>query len=95
MEIGYALAPSERGKGYMTEALQIMVDFLFLTRQLARIQAAIIVENDSSRKVVERVGFSREGELRKAIWTRGEWRNMYLYSITREEWRSPRIFGIQ
>lgn len=93
MEIGYAIAVSERGKGYATEAVQIMVDFLFLTRQLARIQAVVDVENQGSLKVVERAGFSREGELRNAYWTRGRWRNMYMYSITRDDWKGPKIFG--
>ena len=94
MEIGYALAPSERGKGYMTEAVQILVDFLFLTKQLVRIQAVIVVGNEGSQRVVEKAGFSLEGELRNSFWTRGEWKNTRMYSITREEWKGPRIFGI-
>jgi RimJ/RimL family protein N-acetyltransferase len=93
MEIGYAIAVPERGKGYATETVQILVDFLFLTRQLDRIQAVIDVENRGSQKVVEKVGFSREGELRSAYWTRGDWKNAYMYSITREDWKEPRLFG--
>jgi RimJ/RimL family protein N-acetyltransferase len=38
IEVGYALIPRERSKGYGTEALQIMVDYLFLTRNSARIE---------------------------------------------------------
>jgi [ribosomal protein S5]-alanine N-acetyltransferase len=93
MEIGYATDVSERGKGYATEAVQIMVDFLFLTRQIARLQAVVDVENQGSQKVVERAGFSQEGELRNAYWTRGGWRNGYMYSITRDDWKEPRSFG--
>jgi RimJ/RimL family protein N-acetyltransferase len=40
LEIGYAIAPSERGKGYCTEATQLMVDYLFLSKDVSRIQAA-------------------------------------------------------
>lgn len=93
MEIGYAIAMAERRKGYATEAVQIMVDFLFLTRQLGRIQAFIDTENLGSQKVVERAGFSREGTLRNAYWTRGKWKNSYLYSITRDDWKGPQVFG--
>lgn len=43
--------------------------------------------------VVEKVGFQREGELGNAYWTRGEWKNGYMYCITRQEWKGPRVFG--
>lgn len=39
MEVAYIIDLPERGKGYATEAVQILVDFLFLTRPLERIQA--------------------------------------------------------
>ena len=94
MEIGYAMSPGERGRGYTTEAAQILVDFLFLSRQLARIQATVDVENKASQRVIEKAGFAREGLLRNAFWsTKGMWRNVYIYSITRDEWKSPRVFG--
>jgi ribosomal-protein-alanine N-acetyltransferase len=92
MEIGYVIDTPERGKGYATEAVQILVDFLFLTRQLERIQAMIDTENKGSQRVIEKAGFSREGELRNAYWTRGKWKNAYMYSITRSEWKEPRVF---
>lgn len=95
MEIGYAVDSAQRGKGYAVEAAQILVDFLFLTRQIARIQAVVDTENSASVKVIERAGFTREGELRNAYWTRGKWKNAYLYSITSSEWGSPKIFGLK
>jgi RimJ/RimL family protein N-acetyltransferase len=91
LEIGYALVPSERGKGYCTEAVQLMVDFLFLSRETMRIQATTDTRNLASQKVLERTGFKREGALRKYIFVRGELRDAYLYSILREEWKEPRI----
>ena len=39
LEIGYALALGERGKGYCTEATQLMIDYLFLSMDVSRIQA--------------------------------------------------------
>jgi RimJ/RimL family protein N-acetyltransferase len=93
MEIGYAIVVSERGKGFASEAVQMLADFLFLTKQLARIQAAVDVENIASQKVVEGAGFSKEGEIRNAYWTRGRWRNAFMYSITRDEWKGPKVFG--
>lgn len=95
MEVAYIIDIPERGKGYATETVRVLVDFLFLTRQIERIQAVIDVENKASQKVIERAGFTREGELRNAYWPRGKWRNAYMYSITREEWKEPRVFGME
>lgn len=91
MEVAYIIDVPERGKGYATEAVQVLVDHLFLTRQLERVQALIDVENEGSRRVIEKAGFRREGEIRNAYWTRGKWKNGHLYSITREDWKEPRV----
>ena len=91
LEIGYALLPSERGKGYSTEAAKLMVDYLFLSKDVARIQATTHSKNVISQKVLEKVGFKKEGTLRKPVVIRGEWTDMTLYSILREEWKEPKI----
>jgi ribosomal-protein-alanine N-acetyltransferase len=91
LEIGYSLVPSERGKGYCTEATQLMVDYLFLSKDSMRIQAQTDPRNVASQKVLEKVGFKKEGTLRKSFFMRGEWRDAYVYSILREEWKEPKI----
>jgi RimJ/RimL family protein N-acetyltransferase len=91
MEIGYIIIPSERGKGYGTEIAQIMVDYLFLSKNIVRIQATTDVKNKASQRVLEKAGFKREANLRKAGFVRGKWINGYLYSILKEEWKEPKI----
>lgn len=91
IEIGYGIVPSERSKGHGTEAIQIMVDYLFLTKDIVRIQAVVNVENLSSQRALEKAGFKQEGRLRRALWVRGKWKDGYLYSILREEWKEPKI----
>jgi RimJ/RimL family protein N-acetyltransferase len=92
MEIGYVLVPSERGKGYCSEAVKIMVDYLFLYMgDIVRIQAHTDVRNAASQKVLEKAGFKKEGTIRKGYFARGEWTDWYLYSILREEWKEPKI----
>jgi RimJ/RimL family protein N-acetyltransferase len=91
LEVGYSLIPSERGKGYGTEALKMMVDFVFLTKDANRIQAQTDSRNLASQKILEKVGFKKEGALRKSIFIRGEWRDSWIYSVLREEWKNPRI----
>ena len=91
IELGYALLPSEMGKGYGTEAVQIIVDYLFLSKGIMRIQATTDERNRPSQRVLEKVGFKKEEIIRKSGFMRGEWANDYLYSILREEWKQPRI----
>ncbi len=92
-EIGYALLPEERGKGYGTEAVTIMVDYLFLSKDIMRIQADIRPENIASQKVLEKVGFKKEGILRKCYFSRGKLRDTAIFSILREEWKEPKIIA--
>ena len=90
-EIGYGIIPSERRKGYCTEAVKIAVDYLFLLIPLVRIQAHTNVKNTASQRVLENAGFRKEGIVRKRIFVRGNWRDEFLYSILREEWIEPKI----
>ena len=91
IEIACFLVPSERGKGYGTEAVQLMVDNLFIYRNIVRIQAKAIVENKAAQRVLEKAGFKAEGTIRKLSLVRGEWRDKTLYDILLEEWKEPKI----
>jgi ribosomal-protein-alanine N-acetyltransferase len=91
LEIYYYLIQNERGKGYGTEAVMIMVDYLFLSRELMRIQATPNVDNIVSQRVLGKAGFTREEIIRKSDFSRGEWKDGCLYSILREEWKEPKI----
>jgi RimJ/RimL family protein N-acetyltransferase len=90
--IGYRMLPTERNKGYCTEAIQLIVDFLFLSRDIVRIQAETNPQNEASQRVLEKAGFTKEGVRRKAVFIRGQWHDGVLYSILREDWREPKIF---
>jgi RimJ/RimL family protein N-acetyltransferase len=91
VEIGYSLIPNERGKGYCTEAAKMLVDYLFLSKSIVRVQTHTDVRNLASQRVLEKTGFKKEGVVRKSLFSRGEWRDMILYSILREEWKVPKI----
>jgi RimJ/RimL family protein N-acetyltransferase len=90
-EIGYRMIPTERCKGYCTEAVRIIVDFLFLSKNVVRVQARTNPRNVASQRILERVGFQKEGLIRKDIFIRGEWQDGVLYSILREDWKAPAV----
>jgi ribosomal-protein-alanine N-acetyltransferase len=81
----------DRSKGYCTEATKIMVDYLFLSRDTVRVQASTDARNLASQKVLERADFKKDGTMRKYFFLRGELKDVYVYSILREEWKQPRI----
>ena len=91
VEVGYSILPSERRKGYATEAIGIMIDYLFLSKNVIRIQSRTDPDNVASWKALEKNGFTREGILRKTCYCRGTWKNDAIYSILREEWKEPKI----
>lgn len=92
--IGYMLVKDERGKGYGTEAVQMMVDYLFLHKDIVRIQAETHPDNKASQRILEKAGFSFEGHIRRSFFSRGVYRDTAMYSILREEWKGPRILPI-
>jgi len=92
MEIGYGIDdPALRRKGFASEAAGLLVDFLFLTKPLKRIQATTNVDNVGSQGVLRHLGFIREGIIRKADFINGEFSDVILYSILREEWEKGRL----
>jgi ribosomal-protein-alanine N-acetyltransferase len=91
MEVSCFLVPSERGKGYGAEATQLMVDYVFLRKDIVRIQTHTNVGNKKAQNALKKVGFQIEGTARKFIFVRGVWADYYLLSILREEWKEPRI----
>ena len=91
LTIGYDIIRPERGMGYGAEAVQLMVDYLFLSKDVARIQAFTDLRNKASQRVLEKAGFVREGTLRKAGFVRGLRTDAHVYGIIREEWKEPKI----
>jgi RimJ/RimL family protein N-acetyltransferase len=92
--IWYMLIPKERRKGYGSEAVRIMVDYLFLSREIVRIQAETHPDNIASQKVLEKSGFTMEGLIRKSFFSRGRYRDTAMWSILREEWKEPKILPL-
>ncbi len=92
VEIGVAIHPNHRNKGHASEAVQVLTDYLFLSRDLNRVQAVADKNNVASLRVFERSGFRQEGVLRKSLWSRdGIWEDGVILSILREEWGQPKI----
>jgi ribosomal-protein-alanine N-acetyltransferase len=75
------------GRGYATEAVQLLVDYLFATQQRYRIHLVIVPENATSRHIAEKCGFVLEGTLRGAFFNDGRNQDVLLYSLLRTDAR--------
>lgn len=87
-EIGYALSTPFQRKGIMPVALTALVDDLFANTRLRRLEARCSIENEGSIRVLERIGFEREGLLRAYFVLDGQHVDNYLYALLRDDYGS-------
>jgi ribosomal-protein-alanine N-acetyltransferase len=73
------------GRGYATEAVQLVVDYLFANKKQHRIHLVIVPENAASRRVAEKCGFVLEGTVRGAMFNDGRNQDVLLYSLLRTD----------
>jgi len=85
-EIGCDLDSGHRHDGIMTEALTAVLDFLFTKVGLNRVQALVDPSNVPSIKLLDRLGFTKEGVLRDHTCFRNAYLDEVVYSILRREW---------
>ncbi|MFB6150493.1 MAG: GNAT family N-acetyltransferase [Haloarculaceae archaeon] len=85
-EIGYYVHPEHWGNGYATDAVRQVAAYAFEERRLHRVSAKCFADNDASRRVLEKVGFEREGTLREGAFVRGEYVDLYQYGLLEDEW---------
>ena len=87
-EIGYKLARRHWRKGYMSEALVAMLDYMYNNLELNRVQALVDPRNPASFLLLEKHGFQREGVLRDYEFERGDYVDLIMLSILRKEWET-------
>jgi [ribosomal protein S5]-alanine N-acetyltransferase len=92
-ELSYQLYDDRyAGRGYVTTAVQLVVDYLFATKKKHRIQLVIVPENGASRRIAEKCGFVLEGTIRGAFFNDGRNHDVVMYSLLRTDarpWHDP------
>ncbi|MBN2156725.1 MAG: GNAT family N-acetyltransferase [Candidatus Lokiarchaeota archaeon] len=92
--MGASILPEYRKKGYCTEATALLIDYLFLSDTVERIQALANVDNTGSLKTLQKAGLQKEGILRNYAFVYGHWADMVMLSIVREEWHHPKVLKL-
>jgi ribosomal-protein-alanine N-acetyltransferase len=88
-ELGFVLGRAHWAKGYMSEALAPLIECAFGVMGLRRLDAQIDSRNDSSRRLLQRLGFAKEGLQRERWIDGGVPADAELYGLLRHEWRPP------
>jgi RimJ/RimL family protein N-acetyltransferase len=86
-EIGFTMSLEHQGHGYATEAVGLLLNYLFTQRGKHRISAYCDARNAASVALLERVGMRREGHLRESTWAKGEWTDDLVYALLVNEWQ--------
>jgi ribosomal-protein-alanine N-acetyltransferase len=84
--LGYYVNAEYARRGYMSEALALVLDYAFTTLQLHRLEANIQPHNEASRALVQRLGFRKEGFSPAFLQIDGVWRDHERWAILAEEW---------
>ena len=93
-EIGIEIyREGQRGNGYGSEAVELITDHLFAEHEAGRVQASTAVWNAPMQRVLENLGFEREGVLRGFMPTADGRDDYVMYGVTRAEWSSRRLRG--
>ena len=87
VEIGITVAPEFQGKGYAAEALRALLGYLFVELRKHRVFGSVDPRNESSMRLLERVGMRKEAHFVKSLWFREEWVDDVVFAMLNEEWK--------
>jgi RimJ/RimL family protein N-acetyltransferase len=86
--LGYILDEAAWGHGYATEGARALLQWAYDTLDLNRVQAEADTRNIASARVLEKLGFVREGTLREDCVVNGEVSDSWVFGLLRREWRA-------
>lgn len=85
-ELAYAISREFWRQGIGTEAVKKIIDFGFKKMELERIQARCVTDNIASYRLMEKIGMTYEGTLRKSMFRKGKQEDIKMYAILRSEY---------
>ena len=90
VELSYQIyAPEQRGKGAATEAVQLLVRYVFESKRFNRIRLVIHPDNAASRRLAEKCGFRHEGTARGAWYNKGKHQDVEIYALLHDDVITP------
>jgi ribosomal-protein-alanine N-acetyltransferase len=84
--LGYFVDEAHNGRGHCTEAVGLVLEFAFIYANLHRVQAAVMLRNEPSARVLQKNGFRFEGTSKSYLRINGVWEDHHVYALTLEDW---------
>ena len=88
-EIGFSFDPFFQGQGYAKEAAEALLEYAFIGLKLHRVHATTDPRNNASRRLLEKLGFRKEGHLLENLWFKGAWVDDLLFGLLARDWVQP------
>jgi ribosomal-protein-alanine N-acetyltransferase len=86
-QLGYWIDATNGGRGLMSEGVELALAFAFQHLRLHRVQAAVMPNNQPSRRVLAKRGFREEGYAERYLRIGSTWEDHVIYGLTAEEWK--------
>lgn len=83
--LGYWVSPEVAGRGVMPTSVALVTDYLMDKVGLHRVEINVRPENTASLRVIQKLGFRYEGLKQRYIHINGDWRDHYVFALTKEE----------
>lgn len=92
-ELDVTISVDHRRKGYATEAVALLLHFMFAERRYHKCLAAILADNEASLALFRRLGFTEEGRLRKHVFFAGRHHDLVMMGMLANEFDERRTTG--
>jgi len=86
VEVGITISPEHQKQGLASEALATVLEYLFVDLKNHRVVASIDRENNASSRMLQKVGFRKEGHLVQSLLIDGEWVDDVVFGLLASEW---------
>lgn len=87
-EIGFGILPEYQGRGYGAEAARLLMHYAFHELNAHKVVGMCNSHNQRSSRLMEKLGFQREGIFKEELKWNGGWHDQYFYSILDWEWKA-------
>ncbi|WP_143309342.1 GNAT family N-acetyltransferase [Chitinophaga vietnamensis] len=86
-EIGYWIGESFQGQGIATAACKALINFAFKKLRLNKVEIRFVLQNERSGQIPIKLGFSKEGILRHSAKLHGQYVDMVVMGVLRQDWK--------
>ena len=89
--VGISIGPGHQGKGYGTDTMKALLDFIFNYMNINKVKLQVFGYNKRAIRSYEKCGFHVEGTLKEELFRFGKYHDIYVMGVLRKNWKNPSI----